>query len=133
MGKTILLSSHILSELAELCDSVGIIERGQLVVCGSMDELHKRAGEYRIIHIHLLSQLSHAESILASIPAVKRISPLETDGRGNFLEVEFLGDYELAAGLLETMVMHGVRIASFKEKNLSLEDTFLKLTKGEVA
>jgi ABC-2 type transport system ATP-binding protein len=132
MGKTILLSSHILSELAELCDSVGIIEGGKLVISGSMEELYQHAGKYRTFNIHLLSDLHHAETILASFPEVKRVAVLKTNGRGNSLEVEFLGNDEAAADLLEMMVAQRVRIVSFKEANLNLEETFLKLTRGEV-
>ena len=133
MGKTILLSSHNLSELAELCDSVGIIEKGRLVISGSLNELYQRMGDRRTIDIQLLSDLHLAETILASFSEVKRVSPLKTNGRESSLEVEFLGDDEFVADLLERMVSQRVRIVSFKEVNMNLEETFLRLTKGEVA
>jgi ABC-2 type transport system ATP-binding protein len=133
MGKTILLSSHILSELSELCDSIAIIERGRLVTSGPLSELHRRANQHRTIQVHFLSDPVQAETILASSPKVKRISCVKENGRGNLLEIEFLGDDEAAADLLESLVAQRVRIASFEEVNLDLEETFLKLTKGEVA
>jgi len=133
MGKTILLSSHILSELAELCDSVGIIERGHLVTSGPLDELYKRVVDHRTINIHILSDLNRAEALLASFPGVKQVSPIKANGRENLLELEFLGDDDSAADLLEMMITQRVRIAAFKEVTSNLEETFLKLTKGEVA
>jgi ABC-2 type transport system ATP-binding protein len=133
MGKTILLSSHNLSELAELCDSVAILERGRLVISGSLDDLYQQVGDRRTIDINILSDLHHAEELLASFPEVKQVSPLKNNGRGNWLEIEFHGDDEFVADLLEKMVVQRVRIVSFKEVNLNLEETFLRLTKGDVA
>lgn len=128
MGKTILLSSHILTELAELCDSVGIIEKGHLVVSGSMDEIRQHALQTRTLRIKVLSEIEQARSILGNQPGVGQVYPVN-----GHLEVEFVGDEEATADLLNALVSGGVRLASFAETISDLEEVFLRLTKGEVS
>jgi ABC-2 type transport system ATP-binding protein len=128
MGKTILLSSHILTELAELCDSVGIIEKGRLVVSGSLDEIRQHALQSRTLRLKVLSEIEQAQSLLANQPGVGQVYPLN-----GHLDVEFVGDEEAAADLLNALVSGGVRLASFTETISDLEEVFLRLTKGEVA
>jgi ABC-2 type transport system ATP-binding protein len=127
MGKTIVLSSHILAELAELCDSVGIIEKGKLVAGGSMEEVHRHALQSRTLRLKVLSDVQQAQTILQSQPGVGEIYP--TNGS---LEVEFNGDDSAAADVLTALVANGVRLASFNEVVSDLEEVFLRLTKGEV-
>ena len=128
MGKTIVLSSHILSELAELCDSVGIIEKGRLIASGSLDEIRRRVRQDRTLRIRPLSDAGEAEQIIRSQRGVGDVYAV--DGA---LELQFAGDDEAAAGLLAALVGQGVRIVSFGEVMSDLEEAFLKLTKGEVA
>ncbi len=128
MGKTILVSSHILTELGELCDSIGIIERGRLVASGPLDEISRHIHQERGLRIKVLSDSAQAKSILSDTPGVGDI--YEENG---FLEVDFHGDEETAAGLLESLLQQGVRVSSFAEITSDLEEIFLKLTKGEVA
>jgi ABC-2 type transport system ATP-binding protein len=143
MGKTIVLSSHILTELAELCDNIAIMERGKLVTSGPLDEIHRRAAEHRTIRIHLLSDLTAAEPLLAAYPGVRQIFPIDEQGKtfngngesalGRQVEIEFQGDSDAAADLLEKLVQNRVRVAAFSEVTTDLEEAFLRLTKGEVA
>ena len=128
MGKTIVVSSHILMELAELCDSVGIIEKGRLVASGRLDDITRQVKQERTLRLKVISDQSQAEAALRDQPGVGQI--FEVNG---YLEVEFSGDDEAAAGLLATLVAHGIRIASFSEISGDLEEVFLRLTKGEVA
>jgi ABC-2 type transport system ATP-binding protein len=128
MGKTIVVSSHILMELAELCDSVGIIEKGRLVASGRLDDITRQVKHARTLRLKVISDQSQAEAVLRDQPGVGQV--FEVNG---YLEVEFSGDDEAAAGLLATLVAQGVRLASFSEISGDLEDTFLRLTKGEVA
>jgi ABC-2 type transport system ATP-binding protein len=128
MGKTIVLSSHILSELAELCDSVGIIEKGQLVTSGSLQEIRDHALQTRMLHLRVLSELGQAQEILRNLPGVGELH--QSNGG---LQVEFHGDEQAAADLLSALVSGGVRLASFSEVISDLEEVFLRLTKGEVA
>lgn len=131
MGKTIVLSSHILTELAELCDSIGIIEKGSLVTSGSMEEIRQQISKKRTLQIRLLSDPAKAETTLAAHPAVKQIYLDET--HPEILELQFAGSDVDAADLLETLISAGVRVAHFAEASTDLEEIFLHLTKGEVA
>ncbi len=128
MGKTVVVSSHILAELAELCDSVGIIEKGRLVASGSLDEISRRVRQGRTLRLKVLSNRDEAEAILRNRPGVGEVY----EGNG-YLEVEFLGDDEATAKLLAALVGRGVKVVSFTEVAGDLEDAFLRLTKGEVA
>jgi len=143
MGKTVVLSSHILSELAELCDSIGIIERGELVISGRLDTIRARLQEGRRLRIRILSDPAQAEALLRAQPGVGEIyrpaagtngsAPAPEDPSGPCeLEAGFTGDEEAVASLLETLVAHKIRIASFTETHTGLEEVFLRLTKGEV-
>jgi ABC-2 type transport system ATP-binding protein len=128
MGKTVVVSSHILAELAELCDSVGIIEKGRLVVSGSLDGISRQVRQGRTLRLKLLSDRDEAEAILRDQPGVGEVYAVNGG-----LEVEFLGDDEATAKLLATLIGRGVRVMAFNEVSSDLEDVFLRLTKGEVA
>ena len=128
MGKTVVVSSHILTELAELCNSVGIIEQGRLVASGPLDEITRQVRQERTLRLKVISDQSQAEAVLRDQPSVGQV--YEVNG---YLEVEFLGDDEATADLLAGIVTRGVRIASFSEMSSDLEEVFLRLTKGEVA
>lgn len=139
MGKTILLSSHILTELAELCDSIAILEHGHLVVSGPLEEIHRQVAGQRILRLLVLSEWTQAEAILSAQPGIGHIQPLQTEAGATpgdsalTVDLEFEGDTTASADLLETLVQSGVRLASFSEVSSDLEEAFLRLTKGEVA
>jgi ABC-2 type transport system ATP-binding protein len=133
MGKTILLSSHILTELAELCDHVAIMERGRLVISAPIDEILRRTREHRRFTIRVLNDTQRVDEILRSMPAVRDISFEEGQNLGRKIEIEFSGNDEAAADLLESLVAQQIRVASFGELNNNLEEAFMRLTKGEVA
>jgi ABC-2 type transport system ATP-binding protein len=130
MGKTIVVSSHILAELAELCDSVGIIEKGRLVTSGPLDEVRRQATEGRLLRVRILSDAEHAQGVLSDQPGVGTVYRAAEAGP---LEVEFSGDSEATADLLAALVAGGVRVTAFEEITSDLEEVFLRLTKGEVA
>ena len=128
MGKTILLSSHILSELAELCDTVGIIDHGQLIASGSIAEIQKRISQTRRLVLRLLDNKVIAQEILQSNQNVSSVSVLTEEPFT--AEIRFSGGEADAANLLENLVGSGVRVALFGEANANLEDVFLQLTGG---
>jgi len=132
MGKTILVSSHILSELAELCDSVGIMEKGQLVASGSLAEISLLATQGRNLRIKSISPLEEVKSKLNNLVGVGQVQD-SGDGDRKSLEVEFQGDDDAIANLLSILVSQGVKVISFIEITNNLEEIFLSLTKGEVA
>ena len=128
MGKTIILSSHILYELAEMCDSIGIIEKGALVISGDMGEIKQAALQQRTLKISLLSSLEDAQQFLSNYPGVGEIF------RNNHsLEAPFVGTDEEKAALLAAMIAAGIQVTAFSETSSDLEQVFMQLTKGEVA
>lgn len=128
MGKTIILSSHILSELAELCTSVAIIERGKIAASGSLSDISKLMQAARQLTIQVLTDPEVAAGVLRSQPGVSDVLI-----QGQTLEAGFAGDENATADLLDVLVKQGVRIIAFKEQTSGLEEIFLRLTKGEVA
>jgi ABC-2 type transport system ATP-binding protein len=128
MGKTILISSHILTELADCCTSIGIIERGKLLMHGPIDEVYRRIRRNRVLVIKFLEKMEEGLSIVRSLPETRRV-----EVEGNQATVELAADEQQAAALLERLVAAGVRMHSFAEKEPSLEDVFMLITKGAVA
>jgi ABC-2 type transport system ATP-binding protein len=129
MGKTILLSSHILTELADMCSEIAIIEQGRIVASGPLAEISQQAGSQRTLHIRVLNNVDSAGVVLRNLPGVGQVF-VESDSS---LEVEFNGDDDAAAELLHHLVYAGVRVAAFNESSSNLEEIFLRLTRGEVA
>jgi ABC-2 type transport system ATP-binding protein len=128
MGKTILISSHILTELADCCTSIGIIERGKLLMCGPIDEVYHRIQRNRIVRIKFLENMEAGVSILRSQPETR-----EVQIENNHVTVELAADDQQTAALLERLLAAGVRVSSFAEKEPTLEDVFMMVTKGAVA
>jgi ABC-2 type transport system ATP-binding protein len=128
MGKTILISSHILTELADCCTSIGIIERGKLLMFGPMEEVYRRIRGNRVIRIHFLDNMEAGVSMIRSMPEARDVQV-----ENNHVTAELAADDEQVAGLLERLVAGGVRMSSFAEKEPTLEDVFMMVTKGAVA
>jgi len=126
MGKTIVLSSHILTELADLCDSIGIMEKGRLVASGTLDDIRLRVQPERRLNIQLLSDPSAAIASISELPGVDKVS-----SNSDQLEVLFTGDEQSAADLLDTLIKRGARITAFQEIKSDLEEVYLKLTTQE--
>ena len=126
MGKTIIISSHILPELAEMCTEVGIIDQGHIVVQGTVQEIMKQMTKVRRIQIHPLENMEGLLKILEEQPTV-------ADVIENTLDVEFSfqgTDQELTA-LLKQIVLADIAVLSFKEKEGNLEEIFMQVTGGE--
>lgn len=128
MGKTILISSHILTELADCCTSIGIIERGKLLMHGPIEDVYRRINRNRIINIKFLDKAEVGLSIIRSLPETQQV-----EVENNHATVELAAGDEQVAALLERLVGEGVRMHSFSEKEPTLEDVFMTVTKGAVA
>ena len=128
MGKTIILSSHILHELAELCDSIGIIEKGSLVYSGSLEDIKQKALQRRTFRLRLISNYDEAIQKIAVFKGVGDVLKNK-----DHIEVSFQGNDDETANFLSNMISDGIRITSFSEKASDLEEIFLRLTKGEVS
>jgi ABC-2 type transport system ATP-binding protein len=127
MGKTILISSHILSELADCCTSVGIIERGQLLMHGSIEEVYRRIRRNRIVEIRFNDGIDVGLSVIRSSPHCREV---QVEERRVLVELE--SDDQGVAELLRQLVLNRVNIRSFAEKDPTLEDVFMMVTKGLV-
>ncbi len=126
MGKTIIISSHILPELAEMCTEVGIIDQGHIVVQGTVQEIMKQMTKVRKIQIHPLENMEGLLKILEEQPVVEDVVENTSD-----VEFSFQGtDQELTA-LLKQIVLADIAVLSFKEKEGNLEEIFMQVTGGE--
>jgi ABC-2 type transport system ATP-binding protein len=127
MGKTILISSHILTELADCCTSIGIIERGQLLMHGPIDEVYRRIRGNRIVEIKFVDGMDLALSIIRSCPHTRDVQIEDHQAT-----IEMAADDAQVAGLMSQLTSSGVRMRSFHEKDPTLEDVFMLVTKGLV-
>jgi len=128
MGKTILISSHILSELSDLCTQLAIIERGKLVAAGGIDDILKKAHEHWQIEIEVLGMADEAERALLLHGLVRKVERLE-----NRIEFGFEGTREELASLTGGLVRSGIPLLWCKERDVSLELAFMSITKGDVS
>jgi ABC-2 type transport system ATP-binding protein len=128
MGKTILISSHILTELADCCTSIGIIERGKLLMHGPIDDVYRRIHRNRIIVIRFLEKMEVGLSIIRSLPETRDI-----EIEGNRVTVELAAEDQQVADLMTRLMTEGARMLSFADKEPTLEDVFMLVTKGAVA
>ena len=127
MGKTILISSHILTELADCCTSIGIIERGQLLLHGPIDKVYRQITSNRHVSIRFSGNPEKGFSLIRSDP---NITNVEENSRG--CTVEMKGDDAQVQRLLRQLVAANCGLISFAEKEPTLEDVFMMVTKGLV-
>jgi ABC-2 type transport system ATP-binding protein len=129
MGKTIIVSSHILPELAEFCTKVGIIEQGELVASGAVDTIMQQVRGGPVIDVRLLeADRDRALRLLADRDDVADARLVE-----GILKVNYCGDPAATHRLLAALVGAGLRVQSFHEQPADLEDLFLRLTRGVVS
>jgi ABC-2 type transport system ATP-binding protein len=128
MGKTILISSHILTELADCCTSIGIIERGQLLMHGPIDEVYRKITGNQVIHATIGENLDAGLSIIRSNPDVRDV---QVDG--SKIMIEFTSPDHNPATLLKSLVENNVEVKNFGSKEPNLEDVFMMVTKGLVS
>ncbi len=128
MGKTILISSHILTELADCCTSIGIIERGKLLMHGPMNEVYQRIRGNQIIQAQIGRNLDKGLSIIRSNPEVRDV---QVDG--NKITIEFTTPDQDTAILLKQLILNDVEVSTFGIKEPNLEEVFMMVTKGLVA
>ena len=134
MGKTIFFSSHILSEVADICTSIAVLEAGRLVAYGNMDEMKRKFMPNRIIRIRVIDNLDKLNESLVGVDQVGNLKGApEIDIPPRTLQFEFSGnDHELSR-LLNNLIEANHPIVSFNEVTQDLEDVFLRVTKGIVS
>ncbi len=128
MGKTILVSSHILHELAQICTRIGIVEAGRMVAEGSLTDIYRQLGLKRTVHVQL-SNLT--EELLAKARAIDGVTSLERHVDRLCFQVS---EERLSPeGLLERLHALGARIYMFQPEAMDMETVFMKLTEGKTA
>ena len=128
MGKTILISSHILTELADCCTSIGIIERGKLLMHGPIDDVYRRIRGNQVVEARFGSNLDKGLSIIRSNPSVRDV---QVDG--SKINIEFDSAEHNPADLLKSLIDNEVEVINFGQKDPNLEDVFMMVTKGLVS
>ncbi len=128
MGKTILVSSHILSELADFCTSIGVIERGKLLAAGTIQEIQRQLRSHRVLKVKVGdASTARARAVLEDDPGIRSV-----DAFDHTLTAEFEGQDEDMGRLLVRLIDSGVAVQSFAEETISLEEFFMLITKGIV-
>jgi ABC-2 type transport system ATP-binding protein len=127
MGKTIIISSHILSELQTLCNRVAIIERGRLIYSGAVQGVNQQISETRAMWVKVpIEQHVRAVELLKARPEVR-----EVEAVSERLKVT-LQTHDTPPGIIsETLVLGGVTLNGLREDEIGLEEVFMRVTKGE--
>ena len=131
MGKTIFFSSHILSEVSDICTNIGIMEAGQLVASGDIEEMRQQLQVTRLIQVRMLGDTVPLKDFLMAQEKVDSI----TDGREieltpDIVRFDFSGNDEELSQLLQNLIANKLQIISFSEEVGDLEDVFMQATQG---
>ncbi len=157
LGKTIMISSHILTELAEMCTHIGIIEAGKLLVTGEVNQILASLQPHRTIEIHALAQAERAQALLRQVPGVREVRVLDQATHSGavsaagpageshaavlaevlpgvaertVLYVDFVGDDAGLSTMLHSLIAAGVPVVHFAGQVSDLEDIFMQVTRG---
>ncbi len=128
MGKTILISSHILHELSQLCTRIGILEAGTLLTEGSLEEIYHRLGLMQLVHVQVVSGPQELAAHLGSINGVESVE-VQADRLSIRVRAELLPPEDL----LDHICAFGARVRMFQPEAMELETAFMKLTQGTTA
>ena len=126
-GKAILISSHILTELAEICHAAVIIERGALLMAGAIDDLLENGASRRTVLIRVRGGQEKLHRELLETPRIEKVNFV-----GEEIAAEIDGDEEACCDLLAALVGRGYRVVEFKLQRANLEEIFMNVTKGAV-
>ena len=127
MGKTILISSHILPELAEMCDTLGVIDSGELIAHGSVQSIQEKLQSEKVISVKLTGDYIEAIRFFENDPLVSQITEIQDKGILQFL---YKGTEHDQLDLLRKAMSAGLPILAFSEEETDLEDVFMEITKG---
>src|SRR5947209_11319617 len=127
MGKTIIISSHILPELADFCNKIGIIEQGELVVSGEVQAIMQQLSGAHVYQLKVAEDFEGASEMLTSRADVRSVKAM--DGA---LKIDYTGDPAEVHQLLRDLLVAGFKVQSFSEQETDLEDIFMKVTRGAV-
>jgi ABC-2 type transport system ATP-binding protein len=127
MGKTIIISSHILPELTELCTMIGIIDQGRMRATGPVQEVIRQLTTGRRLRITVLGQKEEAAAVLKPLPAVHEVVTVN-----GTIEAQYDGDDAAAAAILQALIAAGIKVSGFSQLEGGLEDAFMKATSEDI-
>jgi ABC-2 type transport system ATP-binding protein len=127
MGKTIVISSHILPELADLCNTVGIIEQGELLYSGPVADIVRRARAGTVLHVGVVRAPEQAAALLSQHPDVASVAQ-----NNGFLQVSLKDGVVDYSFIPAKLIAAGFQLNLLKEEEVNLETAFMRLTKGMV-
>src|SRR3954453_9040351 len=125
MGKTILVSSHILPELADICNKIGIIEQGVLLVNGTVVDVMKQVRADIVLNVKVADRQTEAANLLEGQPEVESVQ-----GKDDYLVVKLREGEIRYSPLASRLIAQGYELTMFKEDEINLETAFMHLTKG---
>jgi ABC-2 type transport system ATP-binding protein len=128
MGKTILISSHILHELAQLCTRIGIIEAGRMVAEGSLDDIYQKLNLLQVVHVQVVNLSDELVSQIGMLDGVDDVQ-VQSDR----LSLQMHPEQVVPEVLLERIMKLGARVRMFQPEALDMETVFMKLTEGRTA
>ncbi|MEM7385815.1 MAG: ABC transporter ATP-binding protein [Verrucomicrobiota bacterium] len=128
MGKTILVSSHILHELSQFCTRIGILEAGDFVAMGSLDDIYKALQLQRVVHVQLVGARPDQIEGIRRIPAVRQV-----DEGADRIGIHWREDEMAVEDLHEAICQLGLRLRMFQPEAMDMETAFMKLTEGKTA
>ena len=127
MGKTIIISSHILPELTELCTMIGIIDHGRMRATGAVHDVIRQLSADRRLRITVVGDKEAAVAILKALAAVRKV-----DVANGTIEATYEGDESTAADILQALTAGGTKVSAFSEVDGGLEEAFMRATSEEV-
>ncbi|MEN6357262.1 MAG: ABC transporter ATP-binding protein [Armatimonadota bacterium] len=128
MGKTILISSHILPELADFCNKIAIIEQGKLVVSGDVSEIVEQCRGGICLRIGIIERCEEALAFLQSLDVIG-----EAHIEDGVISATYTGEPDCQHEVLQKLAENGFKVKAFAEAQMDLEDVFLKVTRGAVS
>jgi ABC-2 type transport system ATP-binding protein len=126
-GKAIMISSHILTELAEICTAAVFIERGKILRAGTLEQLLRHDVAFRTVVVRVLGPIDSLHKHLLVQPGVERVRALD-----NFVEADVDGDEQACCKLLADLIAAGFRVLEYRPREVDLEDVFMSVTRGDV-
>ncbi len=127
MGKTIVISSHILPELTELCTMIGIIDQGRMRATGPVQDVIRELTSGRRLRIMVMGRRDEALAILKALPSIRTVDMIN-----GAIEAQYEGDDATAASILQALTGAGISVSGFSQLEGGLEDAFLKATSEDV-
>jgi ABC-2 type transport system ATP-binding protein len=135
MGKTIFFSTHILADVSEICTHIGIVEAGQMIAQGSMEDMRSQLQPHReiIVTVKDAEAVEAVKAIVADVPDVVNVTELDPKGGRFRVRIDFTGDDDAVAALSQKVHSGGIAVLGFSEETKDLEAMFMRVTKGIVS